>query len=107
MAEFDDTSTGMSTIPHLITEGHLGPDRLVLGPRPVDQVNHPPHYGGSASPYEAIKVIEAWELGFCLGNCLKYIRRAGKKSKARYLEDLKKARWYLDREITNAEGQGK
>jgi len=64
-----------------------------------DTVNHPPHYGGDTT-YEAIKVIEAWGLGFCLGNVVKYISRAGKKGST--LEDLKKARWYLDREIQRA-----
>ncbi len=68
----------------------------------VATINHPPHYGGD-TPYEAIKVIEAWGLGFCLGNTVKYIARAGKKS-VDHLEDLRKARWYLDREITNLEG---
>lgn len=67
-----------------------------------DSVNHPPHYGGEDNPYEAIKVIEAWVLGFHLGNAVKYIARAGKKGDA--LEDLKKARWYLDRAIKNAGG---
>jgi hypothetical protein len=43
-----------------------------------ESVNHPQHYGGDTT-YEAIKVIEAWELGFCLGNTVKYISRAGKK----------------------------
>jgi hypothetical protein len=62
-----------------------------------EKVNHPAHYGGADNPYEAIKVIEAWELGFCLGNCAKYISRAGKKGDR--LEDLKKAAWYLQREI--------
>ncbi len=62
-----------------------------------DPVNHPDHYGGEANPYECIKVIEAWGLGFNLGNVAKYISRAGKKTSS--LEDLKKARWYLDREI--------
>ncbi len=62
-----------------------------------DPVNHPKHYGGADNPYEAIKVIEAWDLGFCLGNAVKYIARAGKKSSR--IEDLKKARWYLTREI--------
>lgn len=64
-----------------------------------DAVNHPDHYGGSADPYEAIKVIEAWGLGFCLGNAAKYICRAGKKPGQSRLQDLKKARWYLDRAI--------
>jgi hypothetical protein len=67
----------------------------------ADQVNHPEHYGGEDNPYEAIKVIEAWRLGFNLGNAVKYISRAGKKDAA--LQDLKKARWYLDREISNLE----
>lgn len=61
-----------------------------------EKVNHPQHYGGDTT-YEAIKVIEAWGLGFCLGNAVKYICRAGKKGSR--LEDLEKARWYLDREI--------
>jgi hypothetical protein len=66
-----------------------------------DPVDHPAHYGGADSPYEAIKVVEAWRLGFCLGNVVKYLSRAGKKGDP--LEDLKKARWYLDREIENLE----
>jgi hypothetical protein len=61
-----------------------------------EAVDHPSHYGGD-TVYEAIKVIEAWSLGFCLGNTVKYISRAGKKGKK--LEDLKKAAWYLNREI--------
>jgi hypothetical protein len=70
-----------------------------------EKVDHPAHYGGADNPYEAIKVIEAWGLGFCLGNTVKYIARAGKKGDL--LEDLKKARWYLDRAIQNKEqGRG-
>lgn len=65
-----------------------------------NQIDHPVHYGGESNPYEAIKVIEAWDLGFCLGNTLKYISRAGKKGSDK-IQDLEKARWYLDREISN------
>lgn len=65
-------------------------------PQP-DMVNHPPHYGGESNLYEAIKVIEAWELGFCLGNAVKYISRADRKGNR--LQDLQKAQWYLEREI--------
>jgi len=65
----------------------------------IEAVDHPAHYGGADNPYEAIKVIEAWELGFCLGNTVKYIARAGKKDAT--LQELKKAAWYLQREITN------
>lgn len=64
-----------------------------------DSVNHPSHYGGEDNTYEAIKVIEAWGLDFCLGNVVKYISRAGKKDPNKELEDLKKAVWYLDRRI--------
>jgi len=64
-----------------------------------EHVKHPSHYGGQDSPYEAIKVIEAWELGFCLGNVVKYISRAGKKEQNDTVQDLKKALWYLERDI--------
>lgn len=68
-----------------------------------EKINHPAHYGGESNPYEAIKVIEAWGLGFCLGNVVKYISRAGRKDPATELEDLKKAHWYLEREIYRRE----
>ena len=56
-------------------------------PIKIEQGNHRNHYGGEDNPYEAIKVIDAWELGFSLGNTVKYISRAGKKDKE--LQDLK------------------
>lgn len=65
----------------------------------MEKVNHPNHYGGEKNTYEAIKVIEAWHLGFCLGNVVKYISRAGKKNQDTLIEDLEKAKWYLDREL--------
>jgi hypothetical protein len=64
----------------------------------AEKVNHPDHYGGESNPYEAIKVIEAWDLNFHLGNVVKYISRAGKKSE-NSIEDLKKAEWYLSRHV--------
>jgi len=66
-----------------------------------EMVNNPLHYGGADNPYEAIKVIEAWELDFHLGNTVKYISRAGIKNPEKELEDLKKAAWYLQRKIDN------
>lgn len=63
------------------------------------KVNHPNHYGGEDNIYEAIKVIEAWDLNFKLGNTLKYISRAGKKNNSELLQDLEKSLWYLNREI--------
>jgi hypothetical protein len=65
----------------------------------LETVDHPVHYGGADDVYEAIKVIDAWGLGFSLGNAVKYLCRAGNKDPGKTLEDLKKARWYLDHEI--------
>ncbi len=61
----------------------------------VDVINRPPHYTRSA--IEPIAVIEAWNLGFHAGNVIKYIARADHKGSK--LDDLRKARWYLDRAI--------
>ena len=67
-----------------------------------ETVEHPDHYGGKDNQYEAIKVIEAWDLNFSLGNVLKYINRSGKKSD-NPLEDLQKAAQYLGFEIARLE----
>lgn len=61
-----------------------------------DVVNHPPHYK-SPSGIEAIDVIEGFGLGFHLGNVVKYVLRTGRKDHP--LQELRKSRWYLDREI--------
>lgn len=66
-----------------------------------DPVNHPDHYGGKDDIYEAIKVIEAWKLGWHLGDTVKYIARAGKKNPDKEIEDLEKAAFYLKRHIKN------
>ncbi len=60
-------------------------------------VDHPQHY--HPGQYEAIKVIDAWELDFYLGNALKYISRAGLKDKDKEIEDLQKAIWYIQKFI--------
>jgi len=60
-----------------------------------ETVNHPAHY--NVGKFEVIDIIEDWDLGFHLGNAIKYIARA--KHKDNELEDLKKARWYLNRKI--------
>ena len=59
-----------------------------------EQVNHPSHYVKGIEP---IEVIESWNLNFSLGNAIKYILRSPYKGKQ--IEDLEKARWYIDREI--------
>ena len=60
-----------------------------------DNVNHPSHY--NSGNIEVIDAIEDWNLGFCLGNAVKYIARADHKGKP--IEDLEKAIWYLEREV--------
>lgn len=65
----------------------------------IDPVNHPPHYTAHPSGVECIDVTE--HMNFNRGNAVKYIWRAGAKGDE--LEDLKKARWYIDREIQRME----
>lgn len=64
----------------------------------VDFVNHPPHY--TTGGIETIDFIEAKKLGYNLGNVVKYITRADHKGNR--VEDLRKAKWYLEREILSA-----
>lgn len=65
----------------------------------TDNVNKPPHYTAHPSGVECIQITE--HMNFCLGNALKYIWRAGLKQNE--VEDLKKAVWYLNREIERIE----
>jgi hypothetical protein len=63
-----------------------------------DMVNHPPHYTGNPSGIECIDVT--MHFNFCRGNAIKYIWRAGRKGTySDEVEDLRKARWYIDKEI--------
>ena len=61
----------------------------------IDNVDHPKHY--NAGKIEVIDAIEEWEMGFCDGNVIKYVARHRYKGKP--IEDLKKAKWYLERLI--------
>lgn len=65
----------------------------------ADMVNSPPHYMGHNSGIECIQITE--HMGFCLGNAVKYIWRADLKGDA--VEDLRKAVWYIQREIRRRE----
>jgi hypothetical protein len=71
-----------------------------------EAINHPQHYGGDVI-HETIKCLSAWglESDALLWTVAKYISRAGKKGSK--LEDLKKARWYLDKRITQLEDTNK
>jgi len=71
-----------------------------IGAEPsTSTVDHPTHYRAE-SGIEAIEAIEAWDLNFNLGNVVKYVCRAGLKS-GNTKEDLEKALWYLQRELSN------
>jgi len=64
-----------------------------------EMVDHPAHYGGADNLYEAIKVIEAWGLGFHLGSAVKYISRLNKKAGNSELQDARKCLWYVKRYV--------
>ena len=68
-----------------------------------DAVSHPSHYTSHPSGVECIQITE--HHNFCVGNAMKYLWRAGLKgdSPEKWLEDLTKARWYIDREIQRLE----
>lgn len=67
-----------------------------------DAVEHPAHY--NMGKIEVIEAIEDWQLSFHRGQVVKYVARAGRKNPEKELEDLQKARWYLDREIARLGG---
>lgn len=69
----------------------------------TDNVNHPSHY--TDGKIEVIDFIEDKGLNFHRGNAVKYIARAGKKDSEKEVEDLRKAVWYLNREITRLTGE--
>ena len=68
-----------------------------------DSVNHPSHY--TYGNIEVIDFIEDKKLNFHRGNAVKYIARAGKKNPEKEIEDLKKAAWYINREIERLENE--
>jgi hypothetical protein len=69
--------------------------------RKPDNVEHPAHYTSHPSGVECISITE--HMNFCIGNAVKYLWRAGLKGEA--IEDLEKARWYIEREIRRLEGK--
>ena len=93
---------------HIVTDEHA-PEKMkiankhgvdVLVPE-SDPVNHPPHYTSHPSGIEVIQITE--HMNFCLGNAIKYILRADHKGNQ--IQDLKKAVWYINREITRLENE--
>ena len=98
-------STVLSNVPKPIEKPPM-PD---VTPPKVDNVNHPSHYNDGK--IEVIDYIEDKQLGFCLGNAIKYISRAGKKKsgnmsdKEKEIEDLKKAVFYINYRIKELKGK--
>ncbi len=77
-------------------------DQLSSKVLPSDPINHPAHY--ASGKIEVIEAIEDWQLGFHLGNAVKYVARAGKKDPAKTVEDLEKSIWYIRRKIALLKG---
>ena len=67
----------------------------------TDNINHPSHYTTHPSRVECIQITE--HFNFCVGNAIKYLWRAGLKGDA--IEDLRKAAWYIEREISRRESE--
>lgn len=83
--------------------GNTTQTRVALEPPEPDPVKAPPHY--TRLQPEPIDIIDAWNLPFYPAQVLKYIARAGFKDPKKLLEDLKKARFYLERWIQNVENR--
>lgn len=73
-------------------------------PPALNLVDHPPHY--NFGTIEVIDVIEDWNLDFHCGNAVKYVARAGHKNPETEIQDLEKARWYLNRKIAKLKKPG-
>jgi hypothetical protein len=101
-AEAERVGCGIGCSPMKVRAGRCDhfPPRAAPVP-PPDPVNHPPHYTAHPSGVEAITICE--HMGFNLGNAMKYIWRADLKGAA--LEDLRKAIWYIQRELSRRERQ--
>ena len=92
----------MDNVNRCVVCGEIIPEgRQVCHQCESDPVNRPAHY--TDGKIEVIDFIEDKKLGFCLGNAIKYISRAGKKDPTKEVEDLKKAKWYIKRRIKELE----
>ena len=96
-----DFSTGGVCIERRDSEEDINEMYRILFEQKNDPVNRPSHY--TDGKIEVIDFIEDKKLGFCLGNAIKYIARAGKKDPTKEIEDLKKAKWYVERRIKELE----
>ena len=84
---------------YLLNGVELDPSIMISNPDPV---NHPSHYAETVPGVECIDVTK--HFSFCRGNAIKYLWRAGKKDAAKTVEDLRKAIWYIEKEIETLGG---
>lgn len=99
---FKQIQHGVDYVSDSLRETQFETDKAELKASPLsDPVNHPSHYTDRVPGIECIQVVENFD--FCLGGAIKYIWRAGLKDPTKEIEDLKKARWLLDREIQRLE----
>lgn len=68
----------------------------------MSNINHPKHYQAKIEPLD---LIDAWNLNFNLGNVVKYVCRAGKKDKEKEIEDLEKAKFYIEYQISKLKSE--
>ena len=92
----------MDNVNRCVVCGEIIPEGRQVCPQcESDPVNRPAHY--TDGKIEVIDFIEDKKLGFCRGNAIKYISRAGKKDPSKEIEDLNKAKWYIERRIKELE----
>ena len=97
-SKYDYELEGNSIVIKELDRTETRKDRCIEFAENSDNVSHPPPYAdGWSNGAEVIDLTE--HLSFCAGNVVKYVCRAGRKDPEKLVEDLEKARWYLDREI--------
>lgn len=84
-----------------VPEGHYWTSDKPYNDEVMETINHPPHYNLHRSGVECIEIVE--HFNFCIGNAIKYLWRCGLKGDE--IEDLRKARWYIDREIQRRDNE--
>ena len=99
---FCETPEEKCTLGYCDENGCMNRKRFLVDSE-IESVNHPNHYGGKGNPLEVINIIEYYGLNFNLGNVIKYCLRAGKKDEI--IQELKKAQWYINREIERLENK--
>lgn len=97
MMQTAPTEVALAQTPSGVIQGATGAQYTFMDTSPKDMVNSPSHY--KVGGIETIDFIEAKNLGYLLGNVVKYVSRADHKNNK--LEDLKKAQWYLNRAVSN------